>query len=117
MQITSGYRVKLLNDSLGSSDSSHHPKGCAIDLQVPGTNTSEVTNWIIDNIPQYVQVIWEKPESSGSWVHIAYQAGANSKKTDVYTAQENILKAYGNKRRGSGRTKYMSIDRARQELV
>ena len=117
MQITSGYRAKLLNDSLGSSDSSHHPKGCAIDLQVPGTNTSEVTNWIIDNIPQYAQVIWEKPESSGSWVHIAYQAGANSKKTDVYTAQENILKAYGNKRRGSGRTKYMSIDRARQELV
>ena len=75
MRITSGYRAKQLNDSLGSSDSSHHPQGCAIDIQVPGTSTSEVTNWIIDNISAYAQVIWEKPESGGSWVHIAYKSG------------------------------------------
>jgi len=117
MRITSGYRAKQLNDSLGSSDSSHHPQGCAIDIQVPGTNTSTVTNWIIDNISAYAQVIWEKPESGGSWVHIAYKEGGNNKKTDVYTARENILAHYGNPRRGGGKTKYMNIDIAKQNLV
>jgi zinc D-Ala-D-Ala carboxypeptidase len=117
MQITSGYRAKKLNDSLGSNDVSHHPQGCAIDIQVPGTNTSTVTNWIIDNIPAYAQVIWEKPESAGSWVHIAYKEGENNKKTDVYTSKENILAHYGNSRRGGGKTKYMNIDRAKQNLV
>ena len=117
MRITSGYRAKQLNDSLGSSDSSHHPQGCAIDIQVPGTSTSEVTNWIIDNISAYAQVIWEKPESGGSWVHIAYKSGDKRRKTDVYTSRENILAHYGNKRRGNGKTKYMNIDRAKQNLV
>ena len=117
MKITSGYRAKKLNDSLGSSDSSHHPQGCAIDIQVPGVTTAEITNFIVDNIPAYAQVIWEKPESGGSWVHIAYKEGDTRKKTDVYTSRENILAHYGNKRRGGGTTKYMAIDRAKQNLV
>ena len=117
MKITSGYRAKKLNDSLGSNDNSHHPQGCALDIQVPGVTTAEITNFIVDNIPAYAQVIWEKPESGGSWVHIAYKDGDTRKKTDVYTSKENILTHYGNKRRGGGRTKYMAIDRAKQNLV
>ena len=110
MTISSGYRAKKLNDSLGSSDASHHPQGCAVDLQFknPRVNTSEVANWIIDNIPSYAQMIWEKPENgSGSWIHIAYQPGSSKKKqNDVYTSKEKILSYYGNRRRGSGKTKY-----------
>jgi len=117
MRITSGYRAKKLNDSLGSNDNSHHPQGCALDIQVPGVTTAEITNFIVDNIPAYAQVIWEKPESGGSWVHIAYKDGDTRKRTDVYTSRENILAHYGNKRRGGGRTKYMTIDRAKQNLV
>lgn len=118
MVITSGYRAKILNDDLGSGDWSHHPIGCAVDLQVPGVNTSEITNWIIDNIPQYAQVIWEKPESSGSWVHIAYQpGGSKNMKNTVFTSRKDILAYYGNRQRGSGKNKYMEIDRAYQNLV
>ena len=121
MTISSGYRAKKLNDSLGSSDASHHPQGCAVDLQFknPRVNTSEVANWIIDNIPSYAQMIWEKPENgSGSWIHIAYQPGSSKKnQNDVYTGKEKILSYYGNRRRGSGKTKYMKIDRAYQNLV
>jgi len=119
MKITSGYRAKILNDSLGSSDNSHHPKGCAVDIQVPGVNTSEVTNWIIDNVSSFAQLIWEKPENgSRSWVHIAYQPGSSkNKQVDVYTSKENILAHYGNRKRGGGKSKYMVIDRAKQNLV
>ena len=75
------------------------------------------TGYVIDDIVKYggnTYVCIANHTSPNDYFHISYLA---KKIYPPHIIQENILKAYGNKRRGSGRTKYMSIDRARQELV
>ena len=125
MRITSGYRAKKLNDSLGSSDSSQHPQGAAIDCQFKGVEISEVFNWVIANIPSWSQMIWEKPEKgSGAWLHISYQPGHRKQNVkDIYTGKEHILAHYenrgvaGRRRTNKNGNTYMNIDRANQSIV
>jgi len=97
MVISSAYRSLLVNKAIGGSTTSQHRKGMAIDIQIPGVNTSEVFNWIIANIPLWDQVIWEFPERGfppeGSWIHISY-GGGQRKQKKIATSNATLKQAY-----------------------
>lgn len=99
--ISSGYRSKALNDFMkGSSSTSQHCKGQAIDIDMDGS-TGEVTNRMvfdfIKNKLDFDQLIWEfGTDFNPDWVHVSYAKGANRKQ---------ILKAV----RAGGKTSYQAF--------
>ena len=71
--ITSGYRSKPVNDSVGSSDKSQHRTGSAADFRVPGMTPDAVVRTIIEAGLPYDQIIREfsDPVAGGGWTHIS----------------------------------------------
>jgi len=67
IMISSGLRTKLVNDAVGSKDTSQHRTGCAADFKVPGMTPDQVVKAIIASGISYDQVISE----FGRWVHIS----------------------------------------------
>ena len=67
ISITSGYRCKLVNDSIGSKDTSQHRFGCAADIRVVGMTPRQVCESIIKSKLEYDQVILE----FNSWTHVS----------------------------------------------
>jgi len=65
--VNSAYRSKLVNDSVGSKDTSQHRLGCAADIRVPGMTPDEVVQTIIASELEYDQIIRE----FNSWTHIS----------------------------------------------
>lgn len=85
INISSGYRGKLLNHFIGGAVNSDHCVGRAADIDMDdvgtGVTNTEIFNYIKDNL-DYDQLIWEfgnkvKPD----WVHVGYRLGANRKQT------------------------------------
>ena len=71
--INSAYRSKLVNDSVGSKDSSQHRLGCAADIRVGGMTPEEVARTIKNSDIQFDQLIKE----FDSWVHISVPNNPN----------------------------------------
>ena len=101
--LTSVYRNKETNKSLGGVTNSRHTYGYAADIiLLDSTFSSTLFNWCVFNIPQYHQLIWEYPERgpyssvspSFSWVHISYIEGDNQKINSVSSIDPKIHKAY-----------------------
>ena len=67
IMVNSAYRSKLVNDSVGSKDTSQHRLGCAADIRVPGMTSDEVVQTIIASELEYDQIIRE----FNSWTHIS----------------------------------------------
>lgn len=67
VMVTSGFRSKLVNDSVGSKDSSQHRLGCAADIRVPGMSPREVVETCIAAKVPFDQIILE----FDSWTHIS----------------------------------------------
>ena len=67
IMISSGLRTKLVNDAVGSKDSSQHRTGCACDFRVPGMTPDEVVRKIVESTIAYDQVIREFDR----WTHIS----------------------------------------------
>lgn len=69
IHISSGYRCKLLNDHVGSKDTSQHRTAQAADFTCPtyGDPKTIVKTLIASDIP-YDQVIYE----FDSWVHVSF---------------------------------------------
>ena len=65
--ISSGYRSREVNESVGGSKTSQHCEGCAADFNVKGMSPDAVVRAIVDNDVPYDQVILE----FDSWVHIS----------------------------------------------
>jgi hypothetical protein len=85
INISSGYRGKMLNHFIGGSVSSDHCVGRAADIDMDdmgsGVTNTEIFNYIKDNL-DYDQLIWEfgnkeKPD----WVHVGYRGKENRKQT------------------------------------
>jgi hypothetical protein len=85
INISSGYRGKMLNHFIGGSVNSDHCVGRAADIDMDdigtGVTNTEIFNYIKDNL-DYDQLIWEfgnkvKPD----WVHVGYRLNANRKQT------------------------------------
>ena len=95
IKITSGYRSPELCKAIGSSTTSQHTLGQAVDCEVIGVPNKELADWVVKNLT-YDQVIlefWKPEEINSGWVHISYNKSNNRK---MY------LRAY----RANGRTVY-----------
>jgi len=73
-KINSALRTLPVNRAIGSSDNSHHVRGMAVDMEVPGVPNAELAQWIVNNL-EFTQVILEfytpgVPDSG--WVHASY---------------------------------------------
>lgn len=79
--INSGYRSKILNDAVGSKDTSQHRSGCAADFRVPGLTPKEVCRLLYSSDLQYDQLIQEFYEDGkpGGWTHISVPSVAGAK--------------------------------------
>ena len=78
----SGFRSLELNEKLGSSSTSQHCKGQAVDIEVPTMSNLELANWcstMLDYDQSILEFYKEKEPSSG-WVHISYNIESNRKK-------------------------------------
>jgi zinc D-Ala-D-Ala carboxypeptidase len=67
IMVTSGFRCKAVNDSVGSSDKSQHRTGSAADFRVPGMTPDAVVRTIIEAGLPYDQIIRE----FDAWTHIS----------------------------------------------
>jgi hypothetical protein len=67
IMVNSAFRAKLVNDSVGSKDTSQHRIGCAADIRVPGMTPDEVVKSVIASKIGYDQVIREFDR----WTHIS----------------------------------------------
>jgi hypothetical protein len=65
--INSAFRSKLVNDAVGSKDTSQHRVGCAADLRVVGVTPNEVVKAIIASDLNFDQIIREFDR----WTHIS----------------------------------------------
>lgn len=78
--INSGYRSKLLNDTmrkkgLGASLKSQHLSGQAADLK--SQDNKKVFDYIKDNL-EFDQLIWEYgTKEQPLWIHVSYNEGSN----------------------------------------
>lgn len=77
IRINSGFRGAALNRAIpGSSTTSQHCRGEAMDLDLHGRDLFE---WIIDNI-EFDQLIFEGGnEDVANWFHVSYKEGRNRK--------------------------------------
>ncbi len=85
INISSGYRGKMLNHFIGGSVNSDHCVGRAADIDMDdsgsGVTNTEIFNYIKDNL-DYDQLIWEfGTKEKPDWVHVGYRLGANRKQT------------------------------------
>jgi len=65
--INSAFRSKLVNDAVGSRDTSQHRLGCACDIRVVGMTPDEVVKAVIASDLGYDQIIREFDR----WTHIS----------------------------------------------
>ena len=65
--INSAYRSKIVNDAVGSKDSSQHRLGCAADFRVSGMTLNAVCDAIKQSDIQFDQLLLEY----NSWIHIS----------------------------------------------
>jgi hypothetical protein len=66
IMVSSGFRCKQVNDSVGSKDTSQHRIGCAVDFRVPQLTPDQVVKTIIASGLPYDQVIREFDR----WTHL-----------------------------------------------
>jgi zinc D-Ala-D-Ala carboxypeptidase len=96
INISSGYRGKMLNHFIGGSVNSDHCLGRAADIDMDdsgsGVTNKEIFEYIKDNL-EFDQII---NEFNYAWVHVGYRQGANRKQ---------VLKAVKEK----GKTVYQVI--------
>jgi len=67
IMVNSAFRSKLVNDAVGSKDTSQHRVGCAADIRVPSMTPDEVVKAVIASDLQYDQIIREFDR----WTHIS----------------------------------------------
>ena len=81
LNISSGFRSKILNDAVGSRDTSQHRLGCAADFRVTGMTPREVCKLIIASGVPFDQLIQEFYEEGkpGGWVHISVPNSADGR--------------------------------------
>jgi zinc D-Ala-D-Ala carboxypeptidase len=95
IKITSGYRSPELCKAIGSSTTSQHTLGQAVDCEVLGVSNKELADWVVNHLEfdQCILEFWKPEETNSGWVHCSYNKGNNRK---MY------LRAY----KANGRTVY-----------
>jgi hypothetical protein len=81
IKITSGYRSPELCKAIGSSVTSQHAFGMAVDCEVLGVPNKELADWVVNHL-EFDQVIlefWKAEEPNSGWVHCSYKPSGNRK--------------------------------------
>lgn len=98
--ISSGYRSKELNASIGGSLTSQHCQGEAIDIDMDGS-TNGVTNrmvfdYIKDNL-NFDQLIYEFGDANNpDWVHVSYESTGIQRKQILRATRSGGKTVYSN---------------------
>lgn len=76
---SSWFRCLELNRAIGSKDTSQHPKGEAVDFEVPGVSNLEVAAWIREHLvfDQLILEFWTPDDPFAGWVHCSVVFGKN----------------------------------------
>ena len=82
IMINSGYRSLAVNRNLGSSDSSQHKKGQAVDFEIIGIHNLKVAHWVKDNcdFDQLILEFYKPAEKNAGWVHVSYNEKGQNRK-------------------------------------
>lgn len=99
INISSGYRSKMLNHFIGGALKSDHSIGCAADIDQDDSGSTYTNNdifhYIKDNL-KFKQLIAEFPKNGKlGWVHVSYETG--NLKQEILIATEKV----------AGRTNYV----------
>ena len=72
--ITSGYRSSELCKAIGSSATSQHTRGEAVDFEILGISNKEVSDWIVNHLDydQCILEFWSPEQPNSGWVHCSY---------------------------------------------
>ena len=100
IRITSGFRSKELNMSIGGSEYSNHCRGEASDIEPVNSNIKlfSIINFIYGEL-KFRNLILEFPLYG--WIHIDYRKGANSRKLKLKDATHNYEEVSINYLRGN----------------
>ena len=81
IKITSGYRSPELCKAIGSSPTSQHAFGMAVDCEVLGVPNKELADWVVNHLEfdQCILEFWKPEEVNSGWVHISYNKAGNRK--------------------------------------
>ena len=89
---SSGYRTPELCNAIGSSVTSQHAKGEAVDFEVPSISNFEVAGWIAANL-EYDQLILEHYTGGNTgWIHCSYKAKDNRLEVLTYDRKNKYRK-------------------------
>ena len=95
--ISSGYRSAELNKAIGgSSSSSQHCSGEAIDIDMDGTDITnkQIFDYIKDNLT-FDQMIWEfGTDANPDWVHVSFAANRSQRKQILVAKKVNGKTTY-----------------------
>ena len=83
---SSGFRCVLLNRQIGSSDTSQHITGQAVDFEVPGVSNKDTALWIKNELDfdELILEFYKEGEPHSGWVHCSYVGQSNRKKSRKY---------------------------------
>ena len=97
IKITSMFRSSALNEAIGgSSSTSQHMKGQAMDLDdVYGyKSNAEMYHWIKENL-SFDQLIWEYgTDMNPNWIHISYVSDEDNRNKCLKAYKENRKTKY-----------------------
>jgi len=99
INVSSGYRSKALNDAVpGSSATSQHCSGEALDLDQDNMNTGITNKMVFDYIKDnlvFDQLIWEfGTDSNPDWVHVSYESTGKQRKQILKAIRVNGKPVY-----------------------
>jgi len=96
--ISSGYRSKELNASIGGSATSQHCSGEAIDIDMDGTPNGVTNKMVFDYIKDNLtwdQMIWEFGDANNpDWVHVSYESSGKQRKQILRAVRTNGKTSY-----------------------
>jgi hypothetical protein len=99
IKVSSGYRSKALNDATpGSSATSQHCSGEALDLDQDGMTTGVTNKMVFDYVKDnlnFDQLIWEfGTDSNPDWVHVSWESTGKQRKMILKATRVNNKPVY-----------------------
>ena len=85
IMISSGYRSPALCEKLGSSKTSQHTQGQAVDFEIPGFDNKEIATHIKNNFDfdQLISEYYEDGIPDSGWIHVSFKIDGSNRKESL----------------------------------